>query len=75
MPATAPALLAPFQQTPRTRGKKRPELAKQNAHATAPNEEVSFNEATNAPAAPMKSSNTLATISILDVSVFGSITL
>ena len=51
------------------------ELAKQNAHATAPKIEVSFSEATNAPAAPINSSNTRATISLLEVSAFGSITL
>ena len=53
IPATAPALFALFHQTPKTRGKKRPELAKQNAHATAPKIEVSLSEATNAPAAPI----------------------
>ena len=64
-----------FPPNTKNEWENRPEFAKQNAQATAPRIEVSFSDATKAPAAPIKTNNTRATIKRVLVSAFGSMIL
>ena len=71
IPATAPGALALFHHTPSTSGKNSPDIAKSKAQITEPKIPCISSAAIVAPAKPINTSNTLATINLFAVSAFG----